>query len=151
MCSSIAVSLLTSCPENTSTLGLYSYSCLFPGFSSSSNPWPSFCSQLNPFLHQFYLLASFSLTSAASCPLSVLDLATPVIAQMPTEGLGQSPLPTVCHSVPHHPASQLPARHHPWVPQISNNCFPLCLLIRTVCLICAQCQGMSSLPVLCSP
>ena len=112
-----------SCPENTSAW-VCTLFMLIPWLFFLSNPWPSFCSQLNPFLHQFYLLPFFSLTSLlhpVSCPswaLPHLSLHT-----CPMRALASPHSPQFAIQFPPHLDFQLPARHHPWAPQISNNCF----------------------------
>ena len=77
-------------------------SCSFAGFSSSSSPWPSFCAQLNPFLHQFFLLPSFSLPSLLY-PVSYQSWPLPHLYRTDAQW-GSWPVPTP-HSWPFSPLS----------------------------------------------
>ena len=152
MCSSVAVSLLTSCPENTSAW-VCTLFMLIPWLFFLSNPWPSFCSQLNPFLHQFYLLPFFSLTSLlhpVSCPswaLPHLSLHT-----CPMRALASPHSPQFAIQFPRIWIFSFLPGITPGRPRFQTTAFPLCLLLRMVCLIsCARSRGMSLSPVLCSP
>lgn len=123
MCSSVAAPLLTSCPENTSAW-VCTLFILIPWLSSSSNPWPSFCSQLNPsFISSTYFHSSASRPCCILGQLSILGLATPVIAQMPNEVLASPHSPQFAIQLPPSGFSASCQASPPGRPPDLNNCF----------------------------